>query len=235
MEYRFRPIGVIHSCFKEKFGIPRQPGLAPAATATLELLPPFDRDEAVRGLDGFSHLWVIFLFHASADQGWSPTVRPPRLGGNDRLGVFATRSTFRPNPIGLSVVELAGVARHSGRLLLELKGVDLLDGTPVLDIKPYVPYADALPQARGGFSAAPPPAKPVRFTAEAEAACAREEFRLPGLRRLIEEVLGQDPRPAYQGKCDRRYGVSIHDLDIRWLVQDGGSALVTGIVRKETC
>jgi tRNA-Thr(GGU) m(6)t(6)A37 methyltransferase TsaA len=226
MPYRFEPIGIIHSCFKEKFGIPRQPGLAPAARATLELLPPCDREEAIRGLEAFSHLWLIFLFHATADQGWSPTVRPPRLGGNERVGVFATRSTFRPNPIGLSVVELERIEREPGKLLLHLRGADLLDGTPVLDIKPYIPYADSVPGATADRFALSPVAMPVRFTPEAEAACHREEPRLPGLRMLIEQVIAQDPRPAYQEQPERVYGVRLYDLDVRWQVQPDGSALV---------
>ena len=159
--FTFAPIGVIHSCFKEKFGIPRQPGLVPAARAVLELLPPYNRAEAVRGLEGFSHIWVSFVFHACLDAPWKPTVRPPRLGGNRRLGVFATRSTHRPNPIGLSAVELERIETGPGRVLLHLKGADLMDGTPVLDIKPYLPYSDVIPGATGGF-AAEAPARSVR-------------------------------------------------------------------------
>ena len=150
--FSFEPVGVIHSCFKEKFGIPRQPGLAPDARAVLELLPPYNRAEAVRGLEGFSHVWLSFIFHACLGEPWKPTVRPPRLGGNRRLGVFATRSTHRPNPIGLSAVELEKIEAAPGRVLLHLKGVDLLDGTPVLDIKPYLPYSDNIPGALGGFA-----------------------------------------------------------------------------------
>ena len=135
-DFTFHPIGVIRSCFTEKFGIPRQPGLVPAARATLEVFSPYDRDEAFRNLDEFSHLWVIFVFHGIPAGKWRPTVRPPRLGGNRRTGVFATRSGFRPNPIGMSAVSLEGIRRHNGKLLLELSGIDLLDRTPVLDIKP---------------------------------------------------------------------------------------------------
>lgn len=225
---RLAPIGIIHSPFKEKFGIPRQSALAPAAEATLELLPPCDRDEAVRGIEGFSHLWLLFLFHGVAPGRWSPTVRPPRLGGNRRVGVFASRSTHRPNPLGLSVVELLGVARESGRLLLHLRGVDLLDGTPVLDIKPYLPYADSIPDARAGFAPQPPPQRlAVAFSAQAAAACARRQRELPHLRALIEQVVALDPRPAYREDSDGRlYGVRLYDCDVRWRVEGERAEIV---------
>jgi tRNA (adenine37-N6)-methyltransferase len=154
----FTPIGIVHSPFKEKFGVPRQPGIATAARATLELLPPYDREEALEGLSGFSHVWLVFVFHATAAQGWQPSVRPPRLGGNVRVGVFASRSMFRPNPIGLSVVELEGYGREDGRLVLHVKGADLIDGTPVLDIKPYIPTRTASPMR----AAAMPHMRPSR-------------------------------------------------------------------------
>ena len=152
MTFAFTPIGYVHSPYKEKFGIPRQPGLVTAAQATLRLVAPFDQPESVRGLEGFSHVWLIFVFHGTAAQGWKPTVRPPRLGGNARLGVFATRSTFRPNPIGLSVAQIVDIDAQHGQVSLTLSGCDLLDGTPILDIKPYLAYADALHQARSGFA-----------------------------------------------------------------------------------
>jgi tRNA-Thr(GGU) m(6)t(6)A37 methyltransferase TsaA len=235
MNFTFTPIGVIHSPFKEKFGVPRQPGIAPAARATLELLPPYDRDEALEGLAGFSHVWIVFVFHATAAQGWNPTVRPPRLGGNARVGVFASRSTFRPNPIGLSVVELAGFGREDGKLVLHLRGADLIDGTPVLDIKPYVPYADSLPDARGGFADTAPMARlAVRFTAEAEAQLAGREaqypHQLPHLRELIVQVLAVDPRPAYREDepAERVYGMRLLDFDLRWRVE-GDVAVVLAL------
>lgn len=160
--YPFRPIGLVRSCYTGKFGIPRQPGLVTAAEARLELFAEFAREEAFAGLEGFSHLWLLFVFHDAIDEGWRPTVRPPRLGGRRKVGVFASRAPHRPNPIGLSAVEFRGFVRGfdregggQGGLALRLGGVDLLDGTPVLDIKPYVPYADCLPQASSGF--VPPP------------------------------------------------------------------------------
>ena len=160
--YPFRPIGLVRSCYTGKFGIPRQPGLVTAAEARLELFAEFAREEAFAGLEGFSHLWLLFVFHDAIAEGWRPTVRPPRLGGRRKVGVFASRSPHRPNPIGLSAVEFRGFVRGfdregngQGGLALRLGGVDLLDGTPVLDIKPYVPYADCLPLASSGF--VPPP------------------------------------------------------------------------------
>jgi tRNA-Thr(GGU) m(6)t(6)A37 methyltransferase TsaA len=155
-QFEFTAVGVIESPYKQKFAIPRQPGLIAEARGHLVLSPPFADDAIVRGIDSFSHLWLVFVFHETADKGWSPLVRPPRLGGNEKKGVFATRATFRPNPIGLSVVKLDGVERRGEQLVLKLSGIDLLDGTPVLDIKPYLPYADALPNAASGFADAAP-------------------------------------------------------------------------------
>lgn len=230
--YHFETIGIVHSPYREKFGIPRQPGLVRAAEATLELLPPYDRAEAVKGLEGFSHIWVSFLFHAVKREEWRPTVRPPRLGGNRRIGVFASRSTHRPNPIGLSVVELAGIDCNENRVVLRLRGADLLDGTPVIDIKPYIPYVDSIPGARGGFADEAPERKlSVAFSGEAFDTCRRLEERYPVLRTLIEEVLAQDPRPAYRaerGSEDRLYGVGLYDLNIRFRV-DGERAEVVAI------
>ncbi len=214
--YCLNPIGIIHSPFKEKFGIPRQPGLMPSAAARLELLPPYDREEALRGLEAFSHLWLIFVFNGVEREVWRPTVRPPRLGGNERVGVFATRSTHRPNPLGLSVVELAGIGREAGRLYLELRNVDLLHGTPILDIKPYVAYADSIPDARCGFAPEAPALVAVHFSAQAEQRCAELAGRHPQLRRFVEEMLRLDPRPSYQKTPGRRYGVRIFDLNVVW-------------------
>lgn len=226
--FTFTQIGVIHSCFREKFGIPRQPGLVPAARAVLELLPPYNRAEAVRGLEGFSHIWVSFVFHACRGEPWKPTVRPPRLGGNRRLGVFATRSTRRPNPIGLSAVELERIEAGPGRVLLHLKGADLMDGTPVLDIKPYLPYADVIPGATSGFAAQAPAALfEVNFSQPALERCAA----VPELELLIRQILSQDPRPAYHGKSDgkRIFGMKLLDYDVKW--ETGGHvALVTDII-----
>ena len=225
------PIGTIQSCFQEKFGIPRQAGLVSAARATLALLPPYNVPEAVRGLESFSHLWLIFVFHGVPAGQWQPTVRPPRLGGQQRLGVFATRSPFRPNPLGLSAVKLERIAVHQGQVVLHLAGVDLLDGTPVLDIKPYLPYADRIADAIGGFAPeAPETTLNVLFSPSAEAFCAT--WPEGDLRTLITQIVRQDPRPAYQrgNAISRRYGMKLYDCDVRWEM-DGETATVIDIIR----
>lgn len=214
------PIGVIHSCFDDRFGTPRQPGLVPSATAELILSPPYDHPDSLRGLEGCSHVWLLFLFHGNVGRGWSPTVRPPRLGGNRRIGVFASRSPFRPNPIGLSAVELAGLIDAPGKRGLLLRNHDLIDGTPVLDIKPYIPYSDALSQAQppAGFEQAPP-GRPVRFTERANADLAAAPTQL---RSLIEQTLALDPRPAYrQQESGRLHGMALAGHNVRWQVIDG--------------
>ncbi len=224
MPFEMQTIGRVHSCFREKFGIPRQPGLVMEARAEIEILPPFDRDEAFSGLESFSHIWVIFVFHQCLRQKWKATVRPPRLGGNQRVGVFASRSTFRPNPLGLSAVKLDGMTRRQGRLYLQISGVDLLDETPVLDIKPYLSYADSLPQAVSGYAPqAPAPAGQLVFSAEAEAQCQQYAQDYPQLRALIENLLQLDPRPAYRAQTGGEgevYAMRLLDFDLKWEVSD---------------
>ncbi|GGY83745.1 putative S-adenosylmethionine-dependent methyltransferase RcsF [Cellvibrio zantedeschiae] len=218
MNFSFPAIGIIHSCFKEKFGIPRQPGLAPLATAQLELLPPYNDWDALNGLDGCSHIWIQFVFHANKREAWKPKVKPPRLGGNKSLGVFATRSPTRPAPIGLSVVKLESIEEVDGKLLLNLSGIDLLDGTPVLDIKPYVPYVDLVPEATNSFADAPPKLIPVEFSSEANAICSEHRQKTQiNLETLIRQVLQQDPRPQYQQpEPERVYGMKLLDVDVQW-------------------
>ncbi|MBK1731914.1 tRNA (N6-threonylcarbamoyladenosine(37)-N6)-methyltransferase TrmO [Thiococcus pfennigii] len=228
----FQPIGIVRSCFTDKFGIPRQANLVPAATGRLILQPPFDRDEALQGLDGFSHLWLIFVFHDCLGAGWRPTVRPPRLGGRRKVGVFASRAPYRPNPIGISAVEYLGAKRDGDGLALHLAGIDLLDGTPVLDIKPYVPYADALPAARAGFAPQPPESGwAVAFSDEARAQLAAADP--DGARRLealITQVILQDPRPGYMDRYPDRtdFAMRLYDLEIRWRLE-GRTARVLAI------
>lgn len=227
--YPLVPIARIHTDFPEKFGIPRQSGLVPDLEATILFEPPFRNPDALRGLEGFSHLWLIWQFStvvaAGADgEHWRPTVRPPRLGGNTRMGVFATRSPFRPNAIGLSCVELREIRLHTDQgPLLRVAGADLLDGTPIFDIKPYLPYVDAHPDARGGFAAASedyalaldfPPALLDRVPAEKRGA--------------LQGVLANDPRPAYQQDPGREYGMSFAGLRVRFRVRDG-VLTVTGV------
>ncbi|WP_269532728.1 tRNA (N6-threonylcarbamoyladenosine(37)-N6)-methyltransferase TrmO [Chitinimonas sp. BJYL2] len=227
MNWHMQAIGRIESCYREKFAIPRQPGLAPSSEATLHLLPPYDHPDTVRGLDAFSHVWVLFVFHETAAQGWRPTVRPPKLGGNRRVGVFATRSTFRPNPIGLSVARLAGIDTDGG-VRIHLAGIDLLDGTPVLDLKPYLGYADAIADAGNGYADDGSQPLTVVFDPAAEVTLLEQAQRLPKLRQLIAEVLAQDPRPGYADDPDRDYGMQLYDLNIRWRTQ-AGVARVTSI------
>lgn len=229
-KYCLNVIGVIHSCYREKFGIPRQPGLVNTQTATLELLSPYNRPEAVKGLEGFSHIWLSFVFHGVPAGKWSPMVRPPRLGGNERVGVFASRSTHRPNPLGLSVVELAKVESCDSGVSLHLIGADLLDGTPVVDIKPYIPYVDSISGARAGFAdGAPEPRLAVSFSEQAEQRLLQESDALPQLRQLISESLAYDPRPAYKQDSDSRGGVHLYQFDVRFEIS-GTSLLVTEIV-----
>lgn len=229
MQHLVSPVGILRSCFKEKFAIPRQPQLAPAARGVLELLPPFDGGEAVAGLEQVSHVWLLFLFHQALEDTPRLKVRPPRLGGNQTLGVFASRATHRPNGIGQSVVKLDKV--EAGRLWLS--GIDLLDGTPVLDIKPYVPYADCQLDARNGIAAAPPELIPVEWTPEALAQARLEGERLgEPLVALVEQCLAQDPRPAYQKpRPERRYGARLWDVDVRWHYPEAGRIRVLEIAR----
>lgn len=218
--YQFNVVGYIQSPYKQKFAIPRQPGLIPEATGYLVLEDDYSDDTILRGIDSFSHLWLLFVFHETADKGWSPMVRPPRLGGNARKGVFATRATFRPNPIGLSVVKLEGVERKNGKLMLKISGIDLLDGTPIVDIKPYLPYSDALPHAVGGFAdAAPHTNMTVSFAEPARVFC-QQQTQQPDLHNFITKVLQQDPRPSYKKQRDgeQSYGMTLYNYNIKWTV-----------------
>lgn len=214
MDYKVSPVGFMRSCFKEKFAIPRQPQLAPAARGVLELVPPFDSGEAVAGLEQCSHVWLLFLFHQTLEDKPRLKVRPPRLGGNASMGVFATRATHRPNGIGQSVVKLEKV--EPGRLLLS--GIDLLDGTPVLDIKPYVPYADSIAGASNQMASEAPAAITVQWGENALPQAREHALRLAEpLVELIEQCLAQDPRPAYQiPPAERVYGVKFWDVQVRW-------------------
>jgi tRNA-Thr(GGU) m(6)t(6)A37 methyltransferase TsaA len=218
-ELTITPIGVIHSCFTEKFGIPRQPGMVASATGRLELFPPFNREEMVRGLEQFSHIWVHFLFHQSVVEGWKPTIRPPWLGGQKRVGIFSSRSPHRPNHMGLSAVRLEGIVNEVGKIYLDLSGIDFLDRTPVLDIKPYVPYSDSIEGATSGYAHGLQPQVQVGFSGEAEKFC--ENYRREtgrNIRQLIEEMIRHDPRPASQKKNKKDFGMLLWNVNIRWQV-----------------
>ncbi len=209
-----QPIAHIHSDFSEKFGIPRQSGLVEELTAEVVFEPEYRDPSALRGLEGFSHVWLIWEFSKARREGWSPTVRPPRLGGNVRLGVFATRSPFRPNPLGLSCVRLLEIRqdRAQGPVLI-VAGADLLDGTPIYDIKPYLPYADCKPEAVGGFAAQP---KGADLAVDCSPALLD---RVPEDKRAaLLAVLAQDPRPQYQDDPDRVYGMAFAGLEVKFRV-----------------
>ncbi len=224
--FTFEQIGVIRSPYKEKFAVPRQPGLVADGGGELHLLPPYNLADAVRGLEGFSHLWLLFVFHQTMEGGWRPTVRPPRLGGNARMGVFATRSTFRPNPVGMSLVELKGIRCQKSQVILDLGSLDLVDGTPIVDIKPYLPFAEALPDAVAGYAQQAPEADmPVFFTSDVQQQLAGLDKKYPNIARFIQQVLAQDPRPAYRKGEDagKSYAVALLDFNVRWRVTEQGS------------
>lgn len=228
MTYTVSPIGFMRSCFKEKFAIPRQPQLAPAARGVLELVAPFDHADAVQGLEQVSHVWLLFLFHQALEEKPRLKVRPPRLGGNQSMGVFATRATHRPNGIGQSVVKLDKV--EPGRLWVS--GIDLLDGTPVLDVKPYVPYADVIENASNSIASAAPLLILVEWEDNALLQAREHAQRLAEpLIELIEQCLAQDPRPAYQIPApERRYGAQFWDVDVRWHYPQAGVIRVLEVV-----
>ncbi len=216
MDVSIQPIARMKSDFPTKFGIPRQSGLASSLRSTIVFEPEFRNSDALRGIEGFSHLWIIWQFSEAVRKNWSPTVRPPRLGGNTRMGVFATRSPFRPNNLGLSCVELLEVEHTSDMgTVLHVGGADLMDNTPIFDIKPYIPYSDSHPDALGGF------------TDHAGAFLLEVHFPAPLLEMLPEskrnaaiEVLSHDPRPSYQRQPNRIYGLSFAGYDIRFQVEE---------------
>ncbi len=211
-----RVIARLRGDLPEKFGVPRQAGLVDDLEARIVFEPEYRNETALRGLEGFSHLWLIWEFSQARRETWSPTVRPPRLGGNTRLGVFATRSPFRPNPIGLSCVRLVKVElRTPEGPVLHVAGADLVDGTPILDIKPYVPYADSRPEALGGFAPAADGTLQVVFPPELLSLVPE------GKRAALTGVLAQDPRPRYQNDPERVYGLSFGGMEIRFRVADG--------------
>ena len=218
-----KAVAVCRTPYKQKFGIPRQPGLVDARGFVL-LEGEFNHMDAVRGLEQYSHLWLLFCFHENLAQGWKTTVRPPRLGGNEKLGVFATRSTFRPNGIGQSVVKLHSISQRKGKVCLEISGMDLLDGTPIIDIKPYIPFSDAILDAKGGIAHDAPILYPVTFSDKATSQIANLEANpdYPHLLPLIQNVLAQDPRPAYKkAKEDPKlYQVALYDLDVFWRIDN---------------
>lgn len=213
-EYTLKTVARIKSDFPAKFGIPRQAGIVPALTALVVFEPEYRNPDALRGLEGFSHIWLIWQFSEAVRDVWSPTVRPPRLGGNERMGVFATRSPFRPNALGLSCVELTGLEEREGLgTVLVVKGADLMDGTPIYDIKPYVPYADCHPEALSGF--APDPGRTLAVEFAPGTAKKIPADKLDALRGVLEN----DPRPRYQNDSERVYALSFGGMEIRFTVE----------------
>ena len=219
-------IARIRNDYTQKFGIPRQSGLVNSVISRIVFEPEFRNDDALRGIEGFTHLWLIWQFSENVRSSWSPTVRPPRLGGNTRLGVFATRSSFRPNSMGLSSVRLLGTERTAEGTVLIVAGADMLDGTPIFDIKPYIPYCDSHPEASGGFTdTAGDFLLDVNFPEEL--LC-----KLPADKHAaVLEVLSHDPRPSYQNDPDRVYGLTFGNLDIRFTVKEN-TLLVQEVTEK---
>ncbi len=213
-EFLIRPIARIRSDFPTKFGIPRQSGVVSELRAEIVFEPEYRSPDALRGIEGFSHLWLIWQFSENVRQEFSPTVRPPRLGGNVRMGVFATRSPFRPNSLGLSCVKLEGLRETENGTVLTVSGADLMDGTPIFDIKPYVPYADCKPEALSGF--APDPGGTLHVTIPAEL-----EARIPADKlSALRGVLANDPRPRYQADPERVYAMEFAGMEVKFRVRE---------------
>ncbi len=231
--YSIKPIGWIETPFMEKFAVPRQSSLITHGIFKIHFYPPYNNVDAFDGISEFSHLWVSFLFHEiPIEKEFLAKVRPPRLGGNVSKGVFATRSPFRPNRIGLSLVKLKSFSKENNDPVLNIEGADLVNGTPIIDIKPYIKFTDSVPNARSGFAEEAPKLMPVQFTKEAEEKIL--QAGIPEFKELITEVLAQDPRPAYRHNIeddDREYGVLLYDFNVKWQVKNATS-IVSNIENK---
>ncbi len=235
MDLTLRPVALLRTPFAEKFGVPRQGGLVPEAEGRVEFLPEFDRDDLVRGLEAFSHVWLVTHFHKNPPWTGATTVRPPRLGGNERVGVFASRSPNRPNPLGLSLVRLLGIDPSPG-LGLRVAGVDAVDGTPVFDVKPYLPWCEAPPNARSDWALEAPSHRSelsIRFPPDLEACILQEDGeRGPRTIALLRALLRLDHQPAYQDNADRSYGMTVAGWNLRWRVAKNGDVEITSAERK---
>jgi len=220
--YTYQKIGIARTPFNEKFGTPRQPGLVKEAQGHIEILSPFNRVDAFSGLEQFSHIWLLFHFHLTPSKDFQSTVRPPRLGGNKRVGVFASRSPFRPNHIGQSLVRLLEIQHHDKKIVLVVEGIDLVDQTPILDIKPYLPYCESVPKATGGF-APNAPSNQLKVSWSTISQTQRHALQInEQTQSLIEAVLSQDPRPGYQkGDTQQNGGVTLNNINIKYEIIDG--------------
>lgn len=219
--YKLEVIATIESPFRQRFGIPRQPGLVDAL-GSICLKPGFDDPSMLDGLEGFSHLWVTFLFHANADQGWKAKVKPPRLGGRQQVGVYASRSPFRPNSLGLSALKIERIEKNKRPVRIHVSGLDLLDGTPVVDIKPYIEYTDSITGTLGGFAPeAPEKVQQVVFSDKSRVLLEQLDDSYIN-EELIRGVLELDPRPAYKKNkaSERIYGMQLGEYEIKWQVED---------------
>lgn len=215
------PIGYIRSPYLQKFSVPRQPSLVTATTSSVEFVPPFNQVDMLDEIEQFSHFWLIFAFHQNIKAGWKPKVRPPRLGGNKKVGVLASRSSFRPNHLGLSLMELSRVERNPSKPVLHFKGGDLVNGTPVYDIKPYLPYADSVAHASAGYAQSAPQVELTVVWSEQATQQAAKLKLSEQQYSVINQVLAQDPRPAYkrQQEDDKEYGVALYHFNIRWRIR----------------
>lgn len=226
--FEIKTIAHIRTDFNEKFGIPRQSGLVEGLKGEIIFEPEYRREEALKGIEGFTHLWLLWIFSKAEQKSWSPTVRPPRLGGNKRMGVFATRSPFRPNPIGLSCVKLERIRRDKKYgTVIEVSGADMLDNTPIIDIKPYLPFADSIPNAAGGFA-------DEHMENRLSVSVSDELISLlpPNKRQTLIKIIEQDPRPAYQNEPDREYGFDFAGFEVKFTVS-GSTAVITDIICKD--
>ena len=225
--FEITPIGIVHSPFKEKFGVPRQPGLV-NIESRIEIVSPYNQSDAFRELESFSHIWVTFIFHQAQKEDWSPTVRPPRLGGNKRIGVFASRSPFRPNNLGLSAVALKNLDFSGSGVVLQVEGLDVIDQTPVVDIKPYIPYADAIDATAGYALDAPKPDFEVLFSDRVLQQL--DQIGSQDLKRQLAALLSFDNRPAYKSQeTSGNYGMNFDRFNIRWEIR-GNKLQITEIV-----
>ncbi|MEM9100854.1 MAG: tRNA (N6-threonylcarbamoyladenosine(37)-N6)-methyltransferase TrmO [Pseudomonadota bacterium] len=229
--HSIQKIAEIESCFPQKFGVPRQPRLVSAAQGWVIIEPDYNREEAFRELESFSHIWLLFVFHECVQEQWQPMIRPPRLGGNKKVGVFASRSTFRPNSLGMSVVKLNSFTQRRGRIALCVSELDLISGTPIIDIKPYLPYSDCINDASQGY-APDPRHEQLQVVLSSQAQTQLKSFKknYPNFEALIIQVLSQDPRPSYKDAYDKSYGITLYDVNIKWRVQ-GNNVFVESLKR----